>query len=722
MDRQTRSKTNRKNERSRTSGVKRKASASPEKHENKSDPTKKTQKIVKRSEGENNRQGKRVTRKGVKDEIENTGRNTLRRRDVKFTSPPPLPSTISENKNKSPIAKVIHQKGERGEKTDKSGTGRKILDKKETKTPRPVGRPPGSFKTLHIDDKSIVTPSSIRRLPVHPESTVRNQLDYHICVVCKCPTLIRTQESEERDQKVKTETEESGLTFEEDPALSCTVCLKYFHLVCTFDELELHDWALSHRNKFVCQECIRCKKCSNPIFDPGNVQCLQCGNAYHEACRPLNKEQDDNCARKWLCPACDKHNEKVDPKRKHKAVKSISHKKVKEERPGSSKEDTLVRPKDTRSPKMSPVKIKQKSTKEPSDVEFESKRLRLISQIAESLKPNSSQFNCIGSSDSAFSHFTEEQMDEFENRKNDDDEMAYVPYVTVGNVDNDRKKTSKDKRPVFFYGNVAYRPKFYNFLSTILPQTDRVGFCPKCLATLPSLTQLIQHIGMCELKQPPGELIYSEGKLNVYEIHGQKETIFCRRLSLFAKTFIGSKAVHFETDGFKFYVLIETSGSEYTVAGYFSKEIKPVANNNLSCLLVLPWMQRKQYGLFLIDLSYQLSIRERKVGSPEHPLSDAGLKTYRQYWFSVLMSYLRAKLYDTETLNLREMKEQTGIDTRDILETMIIADMTFILSDKLQINIETPFYSTLCSLRRRYVKPMLLKVKSKENVPFSTYN
>lgn len=51
------------------------------------------------------------------------------------------------------------------------------------------------------------------------------------------------------------------------------------------------------------------------------------------------------------------------------------------------------------------------------------------------------------------------------------------------------------------------------------------------------------------------------------------------------------------------------------------------------------------------------------------------------------MSYLRDKLYDNEPLNLRELREQSGIDTHDLLETMIIADMTFILQDKLQLNI-----------------------------------
>jgi histone acetyltransferase HTATIP len=96
--------------------------------------------------------------------------------------------------------------------------------------------------------------------------------------------------------------------------------------------------------------------------------------------------------------------------------------------------------------------------------------------------------------------------------------------------------------------------------------------------------------------------------------------------------------------------------------GYFSKEKESAENYNVACILTLPQYQRLGYGKLLIAFSYELSRKEGKLGSPEKPLSDLGLLSYRAYWTETLVSIL---VNMAEDVNLDELAAMTSITTND---------------------------------------------------------
>ncbi|KAG9126504.1 hypothetical protein FRC07_003210 [Ceratobasidium sp. 392] len=62
---------------------------------------------------------------------------------------------------------------------------------------------------------------------------------------------------------------------------------------------------------------------------------------------------------------------------------------------------------------------------------------------------------------------------------------------------------------------------------------------------------------------------------------------------------------------------------------------------NLACIVTLPPYQKRGYGMLLIEFSYELSRRAGKLGTPERPLSDLGLRSYVAFWIAVLVRFLR---------------------------------------------------------------------------------
>jgi histone acetyltransferase SAS3 len=92
-----------------------------------------------------------------------------------------------------------------------------------------------------------------------------------------------------------------------------------------------------------------------------------------------------------------------------------------------------------------------------------------------------------------------------------------------------------------------------------------------------------------------------------------------------------------------------------------------MAGYNLSCIVTLPIYQRKGYGFFLISFSYLLSRRENRLGSPEKPLSDLGLLSYRSYWKTTLAHELLHIIDNGENTSVQDLGRRTGMTDDDVV-------------------------------------------------------
>ncbi|KAM5470275.1 Histone acetyltransferase [Microsporum audouinii] len=191
--------------------------------------------------------------------------------------------------------------------------------------------------------------------------------------------------------------------------------------------------------------------------------------------------------------------------------------------------------------------------------------------------------------------------------------------------------------------------------------------CEFCLKYMNSDFVAWRHKLKCPAKHPPGDEIYREGSVSIFEVDGRKNPVYCQNLCLLAKLFLGSKTLYYDVEPFLFYVMTEYDEWGCHFVGYFSKEKRPSSSNNVSCILTLPIHQRKGYGNLLIDFSYLLTRLEGRTGSPEKPLSDMGLVSYRNYWRLVLCYKFRNQKSPT---SITAISEQTGMTPDDVISAL----------------------------------------------------
>jgi len=171
-------------------------------------------------------------------------------------------------------------------------------------------------------------------------------------------------------------------------------------------------------------------------------------------------------------------------------------------------------------------------------------------------------------------------------------------------------------------------------------------------------------------RHPPGNEIYRNGNLSMFEVDGFEERIYCQNLCYIAKLFLDHKTLYFDVDPFLFYVLCEVDERGYHPVGYYSKEKYSDVGYNLACILTFPSHQRKGYGRFLIAFSYELSKKEERVGSPEKPMSDLGQQAYKPYWASTIVDFLLNIEREAAQLSIMDISKKTSIMAEDIVFTL----------------------------------------------------
>jgi len=214
--------------------------------------------------------------------------------------------------------------------------------------------------------------------------------------------------------------------------------------------------------------------------------------------------------------------------------------------------------------------------------------------------------------------------------------------------------------------------------------SPKLYICEFCLKYMKTRTILKRHLMKCTWTHPPANEIYRKDDLSMFEVDGAVSKLYCQNLCLLAKLFLEHKTLYYEVEQFHFYVLTKNDSTGNHLVGYFSKEKLNQHKSNVSCIMTMPQYQRKGYGRLLIDFSYLFSRITEQPGSPEKPLSDLGLITYRNYWKSVIVEYLHNHM-SQKSVTIKSISTATGMDPHDIAATLQQLDLVQLLNGKVTI-------------------------------------
>ncbi|PIC50062.1 hypothetical protein B9Z55_001116 [Caenorhabditis nigoni] len=485
---------------------------------------------------------------------------------------------------------------------------------------------------------------------------------------------------------------------EDELLMECTCCKSKYHINKCLrykDEIEAN---IRKSRRLICPRCIHCSACEEFIGDPENLECSQCCHAWHGSCAPKGHFSTNDFDSAWFCASCC---------RKRNIRMSDS-------------------PEPTRPSRR---KIKGFKPEKPiNDIDF---AIDInVDELAE-LQDKRDQISNLLAYEAGFSSEKPQNMEERGNkkrRKGDEDDFLYTglkknqPVPKVARIDKESfEQTKKEAYPkevlssevsggqtLHFGTGKACKAVYKSAYGEPLQSASDLYFCKFCIYTTHHKQDLIAHWDNCTARHPPGDEIYRDEDIAFFEVDGAVRTKYCQDLCLLAKLFISSKTLYAEVETFIFYVLCEITTEGYVIVGYFSKEKNPSKNNNLSCLLVLPMVQKMGYGRLLIDMSYELSRLELKVGHPEHPLSDLGILAYRGYWRSSLLCYLRQHRKQ-DRISIRDISLATRMTPSDIVNQLLLDNIIALKGDNYTIKLgKRAFKFPISQCRRKCIDPRKL--------------
>ena len=218
-------------------------------------------------------------------------------------------------------------------------------------------------------------------------------------------------------------------------------------------------------------------------------------------------------------------------------------------------------------------------------------------------------------------------------------------------------------------GAYEIEPWYFSPYPASFTAAEVVYICEFCLSYSDSLRRFERHRAKCTALHPPGNEIYRDDYCSFFEIDGRRQRRWCRNLCLLSKLFLDHKTLYYDVDPFLFYCMTTRDAHGCHLVGYFSKEKESAEGYNVACILTLPQYQRRGYGMLLIAFSYELSKREGRLGSPEKPLSDLGLLSYRAYWSQTVIDALTEEGRGPE-ISVEEIGALTAMTTADVLHTL----------------------------------------------------